>query len=216
MKRLAAAILLLASAASAHRLDEYLEATLISVDGGTMHADLRLTPGVAVLPAVLREIDTNGDGAISDAEQRAYAAAVLRDLSFAIDGARLTPRLLSYRFPSIDAMRDGLGEIHMEMAADLPRGDSHRRLTFENHHQFLIGAYLVNALAPRDPDIRIEAQQRNYAQSSYELDFTDTSRRARPLLSSTAGPAGTAAFLLLAAMTFLLRRWFSRLKPASH
>lgn len=210
-----AAILLLAAflfvpAASAHRLDEYLEGTMISVEGGKLHADIRLAPGVAVLPAVLRGIDTNADGVISDPEQRAYAEKVLRDLSFAIDGTRLTPRLLSYRFPSIDSMRDGLGEIHLEVDADLPRGGPHRKLTFQNHHEFPIAAYLVNCLVPRDPHIRVDAQQRNYSQSSYELDFTDAAIQPRPLLTAITGPAGTAAFLALAGLVLLYRRWSCR------
>lgn len=206
MTKTLAAILLLTSAASAHRLDEYLEATMISLDAAQMHADIRLTPGVAVLPVVLKEIDTNADGMISVAEQRAYAEKVLRDLSFAIDGTRLTLRLLSFRFPSIDAMQDGLGEILLEVEAALPRGGPHRKLTFENHHEFLIAAYLVNCLVPRDPNIRIDAQRRNYSQSSYELDFTDAAIQPRPLLTAVTGPTGTAAFLALAGLFSLYRR----------
>ncbi len=206
MTKALAAIFLLASAASAHRLDEYLEATMISLDTSRMHADIRLTPGIAVLPTVLREIDTNADGAISPAEQRAYAAKVLRDLSFAIDGTRLTPRLLSFRYPSIDQMKDGLGEIHLEVDADLPRGGPHRRLTFQNHHQFLIAAYMVNCLVPRDPHIRIDTQHRNYSQSSYDLDFTDTAAQPTSVLSGITGPTGTAALLLSAGLALLWRR----------
>ena len=42
---------------------------------------MRLIPGVAVFSFVLASIDTNGDGVISEAEQRAYAERVLRDVS---------------------------------------------------------------------------------------------------------------------------------------
>ena len=34
--------------ASAHRLDEYLQATTIALEKNRVHAELRLTPGVAV------------------------------------------------------------------------------------------------------------------------------------------------------------------------
>ena len=45
----AGAILLLAGTpASAHRLDEYLQATTISVEKDRVQAQIRLTPGVAV------------------------------------------------------------------------------------------------------------------------------------------------------------------------
>ena len=53
----------------------------------------------------------------------------------------------------------------------LPRGGPNRRLIFENHHESRIAAYLVNCLVPRDPDIRITAQNRNYQQSFYQLDY---------------------------------------------
>ena len=37
----------------AHRLDEYLQATLLSVDKDHIHASMRLVPGVAVAATVL-------------------------------------------------------------------------------------------------------------------------------------------------------------------
>ena len=70
--RLAATAILLSigAPAPAHRLDEYLQATLISVEQNRVHAQIRLTPGVAVFPFVLAIIDTNADGVISESEQR--------------------------------------------------------------------------------------------------------------------------------------------------
>ncbi|MEP7345689.1 MAG: hypothetical protein ABI877_10495, partial [Gemmatimonadaceae bacterium] len=89
-----AAILLLgATPADAHRLDEYLQATTISVGKDRVRAQIRLTRGVAVFPGVLADIDTDADGVISYAERRAYAKQVFRDLSLAIDGTRLTLQL---------------------------------------------------------------------------------------------------------------------------
>ena len=83
----------LASTGTAHRLDEYLQATTISVERDRVQAQIRLTPGVAVFPSVLAGIDTNADQVVSESEQRAYAEAVLRDLSFTVDGTPLHPRL---------------------------------------------------------------------------------------------------------------------------
>jgi hypothetical protein len=75
----------------AHRLDEYLQATMISVEKERIEGFLRLIPGVAVSSTVLVSIDTNADGIISKAEQQAYAAHVLRRLSLSLDGDRLEP-----------------------------------------------------------------------------------------------------------------------------
>jgi hypothetical protein len=59
--------------ASAHRLDEYLQATIFSIEKDHVQAFLRLTPGVAVVASVLADIDTNADGILSEGEQRTYA-----------------------------------------------------------------------------------------------------------------------------------------------
>jgi len=168
----AAGFLLLAGIpAEAHRLDEYLQGTILSVEQNRLRAQMTLTPGVAVYPIVLAGLDSDADGVISGTEQRAYAERVLRDLSVAIDGHRLRPRLVSMQFPAMEEMKEGRGEIRIEFDAELPRSGGNRKLTIENRHQSRIAAYQVNCLVSRDPDIRIAAQKRNYSQSVYELDY---------------------------------------------
>ncbi len=167
----AAIFVLTATPALAHRLDEYLEATLVSIEKTRVQAQVTLTPGVAVYPIVLADIDTNADGVISETEQRAYAGRVLRDLSLTIDGRPLKLQLLSWQYPAMEEMKDGVGEIRIEFGADLPFGGATRSLNFENHHQSRIAAYQVNCLVPRDPSIRIVAQTRNYLQSLYQLEY---------------------------------------------
>ncbi|MBV9155763.1 MAG: hypothetical protein JO097_05855 [Acidobacteriaceae bacterium] len=71
---------------SAHRLDEYLQAILLSLEKDRVQGYMRLIPGVAVSSAVLAKIDTNADGLISESERRSYAERVLRDLALSIDG----------------------------------------------------------------------------------------------------------------------------------
>jgi HupE / UreJ protein len=157
---------------SAHRLDEYLQATLIAVEKDRVDVSLRLIPGVAVSSAVIASIDTNGDGSLSSAEQSAYAQLVLSDLSLTIDGKGLKPKLVSANFPQVQEMRDGVGEIHIDYTAELPSGGPDRKLVLENHNQTQRAVYLVNALASSDPAIGIVAQKRNAVQSTYELDYT--------------------------------------------
>jgi len=156
---------------------------------------------------VLASIDTNADGVISNVEARAYAARVLHDLSLTIDGDILTPKLVSVDFPPPRDMQEGLGEIKIEFTAGLPPGGRHRRLIFENHHQPRIGAYLVNCLVPRDPDIKVLTQNRNEIQSFYQLDYEQANagwRGAHTWL-------GLTALLLCARFTLLWRR-----RPGHH
>jgi hydrogenase/urease accessory protein HupE len=174
----AAVFLSLTAPAWAHRLDEYLQATILSVERDHVEGFMRLVPGVAVSASVISSIDTNGDGTLSEPEQRAYALRVLSDLSLSIDAQQLATNLVSAQFPSLDEMRHGIGEIQLDFTADLPRGATNRRLIFENNHQRAIAAYLVNCLVPSDKGIRITAQERNQSQSFYQLEFAQADRVA--------------------------------------
>lgn len=205
----AAAILLsVGTPAFAHRLDEYLQATTILVNKDRVQAQIRLTPGVAVFPLVFASIDTDADGVITEAEVRAYAERVLRDLSLTVDGDRLHLRLVSSKAARVEEMKEGRGDIQLDVDAQVPRGGQSRRLVFENHHQARIAAYLVNGLVPTDRDITIRAQGRNYEQSFYQLDYEVTDRSepvARAPWSSVGGWLGAGALVLFARLALLWR-----------
>ena len=174
--------------ASAHRIDEYLQATILSLQANEAHASMRLIPGMLLAPSVIAAIDSNHDGAFSQGEMQAYAQRVLGDLSITIDGRRALPQLLSWSFPKPAEMRAGLGEIYIEYRVDLPPGRQSRALVLANHHLTSGSVYLMNAVVPEDHNLEILAQKRNEVQSVYELDYrqinaTDESSasRASPL-----------------------------------
>ena len=206
----AGAILLsVGTPAFAHRLDEYLQATTILVKKDRVQAHIRLIPGVAVFPIVFASIDTDADGVITAAEERAYGERVLRDLSLTVDGDRLRLRLVSSKAARVEELKEGRGDIQLEVDADVPRGGYRRRLVFENHHQARIAAYLVNGLVPTDPDIRVGAQDRNYEQSFYQLDYEQTDRSdplSRARWPAVGGWLGTGALVLFARLVLFWRR----------
>ncbi len=142
-----ALFILLGRPGAAHRLDEYLHTSLISLSRDRIQIQLDLTPGVALLPVVLATIDKDRDGTISELERNDYAAQVLRDVSLSVDGKPVRLGLVSSRFPEIAQMKEGVGIIRLEMAAALLASWSgrNRRISFENHHQSRIAAYLVNS-----------------------------------------------------------------------
>ena len=96
-------------------------------------------------------------------------------------------------------MQEGRGEIVIDVDAPLPPGGTDRQLTMENCHQRQIAVYLVNALVPTDPAIRIAEQTRNSAQSYYRLDFAQDTAASEPVVgSSWSGvPTLIAGVLLL-------------------
>jgi hypothetical protein len=206
----ASALLIIAGAPSwAHRLDEYLQGTLISIEKNRVQAQITMTPGVAVYPILLAVIDTDHDGAISETEKRAYAGRVLRDLSLSIDGRLLTPRLLTAQVPAMDDIKEGRGEIRIEFESDLPGGGPSRKLVLQNRHQSRIAAYQVNCLVPSDSDIKIVAQKRNYTQSFYELDYAQAGVLSSALFhwpSGLAAATSAIALLLIARLGLLWRR----------
>lgn len=154
-----------------HRLDKFLQATTISVESNQVILQLHLTPGVSIADRVLTDIGAGQNGTISEASQRAYAGRVGRDLSLAVDGHPLPLHLVSFSFPEVQELTNGVGEIQMQFQADLPKAGSTGKLTLENRHDSDIAAYLVNTLVPEDPQIHILKQTRNYNQSLYQLDF---------------------------------------------
>lgn len=168
-------LLLTAGTAFAHRIDEYLQATVLSLQTHRVDASMRLIPGVLVAPSVIAEIDSNGDGVFSQNEERIYAERVLTDLSISVDGESIRPRLLSFSFPPLAQMRDGLGEIHIDYFVDLPPGGRDRNFVLSNHHQSRTSVYLMNVLVPDDPQIHLISQKRDQQQTTYELDYEQTS-----------------------------------------
>jgi hypothetical protein len=206
----AALLLVLASPAFAHRVDEYLQATTISVEKDRVAVQLRLTPGIEVFPKVLALIDTDRDGAVAEPELRGYAQRLATELSLSVDGTRLPLRLVSSRMEALEALKDGRGTIELAFEATVQRGGANRRLVLENHHARAMAEYLVNALVPRDPDIRLGAQQRSFDQSAYRLDYVQAgvAPQSGSIPGSTALVAWGAALalLLFAGVTSVRRR----------
>lgn len=175
MKRINAAITLLlllsGSTAYAHRIDEYLQATIVSLSEGRMEASMRLIPGTLVAGSIISAIDMDNDGTFSPTEQRAYAQRVIADLAISLDGHALQPQLTSWGFPQPEQMREGLGEIHIEYAVALPNGNTSRQLILSKQHLSSNSVYLMNVAMPDDHRIHVLAQKRNQQQSIYELDY---------------------------------------------
>lgn len=205
--RVPIALLILAGAAPAHRLDEYLQSALVAVESNRVQVEVCLTPGVIVAPVVLAEIDPNGDGLLSESEQRAYATRFLGDLKLTVDGRELKLRLTSLKFPALAEMKEGVGEIQFTLEGDLPPGGGRHSLRMENRHHERLSAYQVNALVPRDPRVGIAAQHRNPTQSLYQLDYEVTAvdfevtAAGSPVLTAL-GLLSPLGLLLLARLVF--------------
>lgn len=204
----AALVLTVASPAFAHRVDEYLQATTISVEKERVALQVRLAPGIEVFPEVLALIDADRDGAVAEAELRGYAERLAKELTLSVDGTRLPLRLVSSRMEALEALKDGRGTIELAFEAAVPRRGGDRRLVFENHHQRATAEYLVNGLVPRDPDIRLGAQQRSFDQSVYRLDYVQAGAARQP----ASVPRSTGVLAWVAALALLLFAGFTSVR----
>jgi hypothetical protein len=184
--------------ASAHRLDEYLQATLIGVTRDGIEVEVRLTPGVSMLPVLMTVIDQDRDGRISPVEERTYVGRVAREVELRVDGVTAPLSVIESSFPTLEAMREGLGTIGIKLRT----ARIGRQLRFENRHLPQVSAYLVNCLAAPSDGLVVRRQERDEAQRSLEFEY-----------SFGAGATQGAAFwpaaigmLLVARMTVLIYR----------
>jgi hypothetical protein len=183
--------------AGAHRLDEYLQATRLSIDLDRVSVEIDLTPGVRVALRVFGWMDTNGDGEISATESAAYARQMLDAVVLSVDGRTVPVTLVDFRFPDVRDMSLGVGTIRLRATSTMPSASSGRhQLAYVNEHRPGISVYLVNALVPPDARIQIAAQRRDPAQHRLTLEYDVTTHSAWARTSCLL--AGLAAVALLA------------------
>lgn len=165
-------VLVLASEAWAHRLDEYLQATRISVATNRVDVSMELTPGVAVADQVLAVLDKNGDRRVSSEEAAAYAQHVLKDIQIKLDEKELALTVVETSFPTFREMKAGTGILRIKTTASVASlSPGKHTLSLTNAHLPAISVYLVNALTPKDRTIQITKQTRDEFQKNYHLEF---------------------------------------------
>lgn len=159
--------------ASAHRVDEYLQATRLSIDLARVDVEMDLTAGVALASQVFSWIDTNRDGEISQAEGEAYAREMLRSVVLKIDGWPVPVTLVETSFPPFRDMSLGEGTIRLRATARISASaPGHHEVSFLNMHHPESSVYLVNALVPANPRLRFADQRRDFAQHGLALEYT--------------------------------------------
>jgi len=167
------ALLAVPSTVFAHRDDEYLQATLVTIEPNGILLQINLTPGIAVAEQVIARIDRDRDDVISADEASAYVESLTRDLTLRLDGRNVELNRTGSEFVSPEELRTGSGIIRIEFSTKLAAllSGTHK-LTLENRHLTTISVYLINAAQPRLATIQITGQKRNDTQSVGEIEFT--------------------------------------------
>lgn len=164
-------LIVLPARADAHRLNEYLQATRVSVAADRIGLEMDLSPGVNVADGIIRAIDTDQDGRISDGEADAYASRVMHALNVSVDGRPVSLRLEARAFPAVDDMRQGIGTIRLAATVSIVAGAGHHQLVVSNRNQPEISAYLINALVTSDRRVTLRGQRRDPLQRTYTLEY---------------------------------------------
>lgn len=187
--------------ASAHRLDELLQAARIDLRTDRVRVELDLTPGSGVSDQVARQIDQDADGVWSSAERAAFADRVGAQLTLQVDGEPVKPSVTSANYPDRARMASGQGAIALELSAEMPRlAAGGHRFYFRNDNDGDSGAYLANALVPEDESVRIGAQHRDGDQREIAIEFTVTPWSSLPVSDAwnlVAAVCFSLAFVLI-------------------
>jgi hypothetical protein len=197
------------SAVLSHVLDEYLQATLVTIRPDEALLRINLTPGVAVADEVIALMDTNHDGVISTNEAAGYGEVLKRDLKVSVDGRTVDLTVGKVDFPEPSELRTGLGIVQIELRAKLdPLGNGRHRITVENGHLPKLSVYLVNAAQPETSAVQIVAQKRNLNQSVGEIEF---------VVHQEVNALGTFGVVSLGALggVFLVGIWRAARKPVN-
>ena len=156
----------------AHRLDEILQTTFITVEPGHVDLNLTLTPGLHLAAGLFTTVDQDRDGVVSHQEAEAYARKVGTDLTLAVDETPLTLKLVRNHIPIRDDLLTGRALIRIGYRAELPPlTPGEHQLTFRNSHETNASVYLVNALVPESKQVEITRQTRDLLQLQSRIDF---------------------------------------------
>ena len=182
---LAAAVLAWAMPAdsTAHQLDEYLQATRVSLSRNQVSLEIDLTPGATIASEVIARLDRDSDNSISPFEAAAYGQLVLRDLVLKLDERPIVMSLAHVEIAPIDALRSGTGAIQLRMVGDLAAHiGGHHQVYFRNNHQPHRSVYLVNALVPEDGGVSVTGQARIANQQEVRIDYAVAPEWPVPIL----------------------------------
>ena len=167
-----AGVLVLLPSLAAHRLDEYLQATVAMIEPNGIRLRINLTPGVDVADQVLAKIDLNRDAVISEREAATYAESLRRDLVVRLDGSDAGLEVAALSFPEVDELRTGRGTVRIEFSvSSTPLVVGAHRLTVENRHLPRASVYLFNAALPKSGSVKIGRQKRSNDQHRGEIEF---------------------------------------------
>jgi hypothetical protein len=176
MKLLAATALAIALGAigvpetAAHRLDECLVATRIEAGRDKAVIKIDLVPGSALFPEFMAWVDRDADGQIGQEEADGYAQKLLSDCVLTADNKPVALSLVAVSLPPMGGLATGAGRFRITARSTFPQlSPGSHTLVFRCCHHPEACVYLANALAPRDPQVKVLRQERDALQTELAI-----------------------------------------------
>jgi hypothetical protein len=170
-------LLALPKVARAHALDDYLQATYITITPTEIEVELNLTPGVLLASEFLLQLDPDGDGAITEAEAEAYVANVVAQAVLEVDGQALALVIDEIEMPSYLNLQAGYGSIRIFTSTAIPDemgagSEGTHALRFVNNFAPAGATYQVNAFVETGGAVTLGPQNRDSTQQSISVEYT--------------------------------------------
>lgn len=199
-----AGLLSLPATAAAHA-EHYGQSAYVTLTPDLVKVELDMSPGMLVASQVVRLINVDGDQRISEAEKRAYASALLGDLSLEIDGQPRTLTVASFELPPAEHLATGEDKMRFTFTASLSGvGAGPHQMVFRNGHQPARSAYLTHPFAGTR-EVTLGKLSRDTTQQQMTVSYAVT-RAAKREGGATSGLLVLAAFAI-AGIGNGLTRW---------
>ena len=164
------------SVAYAHP-EHYAQSAYLHIEPDGVKIELDLSPGKKVAGELLRIIDTNNNTQLEDTEKRAYANAVLSDLSLLADGEQRSLAVDEVVVPTAINLRSGEDMLRVTLVAKVPGQEAGKHeLVFQNKHSPVQSVHQAHAFTakeetsierirrdPQSEDIRVTYNMKNAA-----------------------------------------------------
>lgn len=131
--------LLMPGRADAHPLDQLGQLVIVHLGAKTTQVSLTIGGGMLANEMVLQDLDANGDGVISPAEQSAWLERLAREVHISLDGAQvpIAPNQIAVSLPNVKDFHYGLAPIVATFPVPLPNqaGARAHLITFRSNYQ---------------------------------------------------------------------------------
>jgi hypothetical protein len=178
MPLLLISLVLISPVAFAHPVDECVQAAYLKLGPNALELELDLTPGERVAPQMLKLIDQNRDGLMSQPEAQRYAERVLEDLRLKVDGRSQSFTLTPVMLPPTDVFLAGGGTIKVNARTNLTDTAGSHSLEFRNAHAPVKSGYLANVFV-QSGEVKILEQKRDATQQDFRVRYSLEPRAPR-------------------------------------